>query len=167
MTATIATCPACGKRAGVRIIYGMPSHEVFEAEERGEVAIGGCIVGESDHRCRECGFNWRSEDFKIAVPRPDADWLTIWRFALTYNGYDHHGDRAGDMSNRARDRWEQSGVLPRTLDSARTALFFEQRRYHHFGTDPDAKSERYIRELVGRIGKLSGGSVAGPPDPSP
>jgi len=38
------------------IMYGMPSPEAFEAAQRGEFAIGGCIVqpGNPDWECRSC-----------------------------------------------------------------------------------------------------------------
>jgi len=38
-------CPACGAEAPVRIAYGYPSGEMFEASERGEPALGGCVIG--------------------------------------------------------------------------------------------------------------------------
>ena len=39
------TCPDCGG-TGIRIIYGLPSPELAEAAERGDVALGGCIIGD-------------------------------------------------------------------------------------------------------------------------
>ena len=39
-----ARCPACGALAMVRILYGRPSRQGFEAAERGEVVLGGCVV---------------------------------------------------------------------------------------------------------------------------
>jgi len=59
------------------------------------------------------------------------------------------------------------GVLPGDLDTARAALFFEQRRFHHFGSDPTGNDALYVRTLLGRIAELSGGTVTGPPDPIP
>ena len=41
------TCPECGGK-GVRIVYGLPGPELAEAAERGEVALGGCVIGEDD-----------------------------------------------------------------------------------------------------------------------
>ena len=167
--ASTSICPRCSQPAGIPIEYGMPSYEAFEAEQRGKIVLGGCdIDGEPpDYHCRNCGYEWRSEEVRISVPEPDASWLDIWEFALTYNGYEHHGDRTSRIGNRSLEQWNQTGQVPRTLDSARTALFFEQRRFHHYGTDPDEKHERYIRGLVGRIGKLTGGFVPGPPDAEP
>lgn len=56
-------CPICGTAAPFAIIYGLPEHDLFEQESRGEVALGGCgiIVGESPAwRCRnpECVHEW-------------------------------------------------------------------------------------------------------------
>jgi len=50
-------CPTCGSTDAVRIAYGYPSHQMFEASERGEISLGGCIVGEEspDYECRACG----------------------------------------------------------------------------------------------------------------
>jgi hypothetical protein len=50
-------CPACGSSKIVKIVYGYPSHELFEASERGEVALGGCCVGHGDNTCacKNCG----------------------------------------------------------------------------------------------------------------
>ena len=55
-------CPSCGARAGRPIIWGMPTGEVFEALDSGEidVGIGGCVVSEDDptHVCGSCGHEW-------------------------------------------------------------------------------------------------------------
>ena len=48
------------------IAYGYPSWEMAEAEIRGEVALGGCLVGPEspDFVCRECHapLPWVSQD---------------------------------------------------------------------------------------------------------
>lgn len=105
----------------------------------------------------------------ITVPPADAAWPDIWRFALTYHAYHRLGDseQAAAVGNRHADRWRAQRELPAGIDTARIALFFEQRRYHHFGHDPSGERETYIRALVGHIGELSCGPVAGPPDPLP
>jgi len=40
----------------VPIVFGFPSPQTFEAADRGEVAIGGCLVTGEDptHRCSAC-----------------------------------------------------------------------------------------------------------------
>jgi hypothetical protein len=53
-------CAECGGN-GVRIVYGLPSLDLAEAAERGEVALGGCVIGDDDPnlQCRACGNEWR------------------------------------------------------------------------------------------------------------
>lgn len=49
-------CPACGGKL-LPIVYGLPGPEACEAAERGEIALGGCIVTGDDPRlaCTACG----------------------------------------------------------------------------------------------------------------
>jgi hypothetical protein len=50
-------CPACGSTNTVKILYGMPTHEAFEAAERGEIVLGGCCVSDTNptRHCKDCG----------------------------------------------------------------------------------------------------------------
>ena len=50
-------CPRCGSSNLRPIVRGMPGPELVDAAERGEVVIGGCVVGELDptRRCGGCG----------------------------------------------------------------------------------------------------------------
>lgn len=52
------------------IVYGMPGPELFEAAERGEVLIGGCVITGDDptHGCT-AGHEWKVNPPKLA-PRP-------------------------------------------------------------------------------------------------
>ena len=63
-------CPKCGKNL-IEIIYGMPSSELFEAEERGEVILGGCEVfdDQPEYHCKNCDVDY-SRDLKKAY-KPD------------------------------------------------------------------------------------------------
>ena len=87
------------------------------------------------------------------IPSPDADWHQVCRFALTFNGYDHWGS-FGDCAEIG-DRWAEAyanrQALPDSLTDLRTCLFFEQRRWRHYGWDPDEQAMRYIRALVDAI----------------
>jgi hypothetical protein len=78
------------------------------------------------------------------VPPPEADWEAIWRFADTFNGYKYWGSfkRCAEIANDHRDS---------TLTELRTCLFFEARRFQHFGDEPDGDEEHYIRELLAKI----------------
>ena len=75
-----ATCAWCGTDVLVPIVYGYPDDELFEAGERGEVEIGGCIVEEDapTDACHHCGVRVRgrgSDAEVVAVARP-------WRRAI-------------------------------------------------------------------------------------
>lgn len=61
MNAMRYKCPKCGQMTGVRIIYGLPGVELAEAEERGEIELGGCFVEDNDPNvhCKTCGHEWR------------------------------------------------------------------------------------------------------------
>ncbi|MBQ3476078.1 hypothetical protein IJH26_01030 [Candidatus Saccharibacteria bacterium] len=63
-------CPKYGENL-IEIIYGMPGPELFEAEERGEVILGGCCVSDDDpkYRCKKCDIDY-SRDLKKAF-KPD------------------------------------------------------------------------------------------------
>src|SRR5262245_4737602 len=64
------------------------------------------------------------------IPGPDADWTTIGEFALTFSGYKAWGsfERCAEIANAPRHE---------SLTDLRTCLFFEQRRWHHYGDEPD------------------------------
>ena len=57
-TTTFPPCPACGAADPVPIVYGLPGLDLFEAAERGEVVLGGCLVGSEspEFECRGCGL---------------------------------------------------------------------------------------------------------------
>ena len=57
-------CPKCNNNL-IEIIYGMPSSELFEAEERGEVMLGGCCISDDNpkYHCKNCDIDF-SRDLK-------------------------------------------------------------------------------------------------------
>jgi len=54
---TFPPCPTCGSTDGIRIVYGYPPLELWQAEQRGEIVLGGCVIGPEspDYECRSCG----------------------------------------------------------------------------------------------------------------
>ena len=49
-------CPKCGGKV-VKIVYGMPTPELYEQAERKEVVLGGCCIhedGDPQWACVEC-----------------------------------------------------------------------------------------------------------------
>src|SRR5947207_1055429 len=86
-----------------------------------------------------------NENLSLAdLPEPNADWSLISAFALTFNGYVVHGSfqKCAEIAN---------GRHHETLTDLRTCLFFEQRRWRHFGDAPAADALAYIQSLVEQI----------------
>lgn len=72
------------------------------------------------------------------IPPIGSGWLWVWRFASAYDGYTTVGsfEAIAEIGHRVLATWSANGTVPEDLATLRTALFFEQRRYHHFGSDP-------------------------------
>ncbi len=89
------------------------------------------------------------------LPKNRAEWQTIVRFAYSFDGYDYWGDRekCGEIGNTLRKHYFERRTLDFSVEKLRTALFFEARRYHHFGSAPDKQSMGYIRTIVSEIRK--------------
>ena len=89
------------------------------------------------------------------IPPPDADWDQISAFALTFDGYQAHGsfETCAELANTVADEYSQVGCLSEDLSlrTLRTCLFFEQRRWRHYGEAPDSEAMKYIRELVNAL----------------
>ncbi len=66
LTTTDRPCPACGSTDAARIVYGLPTVETFEEAERGELILGGCVIGPEspEYQCRACGapLPWAAAD---------------------------------------------------------------------------------------------------------
>lgn len=75
------------------------------------------------------------------LPSPAAEWAEIDRFALTFDGYKHWGsfEQCAEIANAKRHD---------TLTDLRTCLFFEQRRWRHFGSAPDEEDMTYIHSVL-------------------
>ena len=73
-----------------------------------------------------------------------APWKTISKFALTFDPAEHDPYHLAPSG--------LSGVTPETsLVLLRAYLFFEQRRWNHFGRPIDEKSLAEVRRLVALI----------------
>lgn len=60
MSINYKKCPKCGSTKVLKILYGMPTHEVFLKAEAGEVKLGGCCITDSDpeYYCKDCHNEW-------------------------------------------------------------------------------------------------------------
>lgn len=64
-------CPKCKSNNVARIEYGLidlnsSSSEFKEKVRKGEVILGGCVVGPENCHCNNCGYEWeyRNENMK-------------------------------------------------------------------------------------------------------
>ena len=82
------------------------------------------------------------------IPGANAGMAEIWRFALTFNGYDYWGsfERCAEIANAPLN-------ASATLTELRTRLFFEQRSYRHMGEEPSEEGRSYLIELLDAMKK--------------
>jgi hypothetical protein len=94
------------------------------------------------------------------LPGPDAPEHDLQAFALTFDGYREFGStqRLAGIANAAIERWRISNDVPTTLDVLRGCLFFEQRRWHHFGESFDDLTMLYIHDLIAAMRHQLGAS---------
>lgn len=55
------SCPKCGSSQGVvPIVYGYPGEELMKKAQKGDVKLGGCIIGENNPNwhCNRCQTDW-------------------------------------------------------------------------------------------------------------
>ena len=74
------------------------------------------------------------------IPAPGSNYYDISEFALAFDGY--------ELPNCAELANSRSA---KTLSELRAVLFFEQRRFRHFGCNPEGKDLEYVRILVQEI----------------
>jgi len=78
------------------------------------------------------------------IPASDAPFEAIEQFGYTFNGFKQLGSFAAcaDIANEPKNN---------TLTELRACLFFEQRRWRHYGYPPNAEAVGYQRGLVEQI----------------
>jgi hypothetical protein len=91
-------------------------------------------------------------------PRRGDSWEAVSDFALSYDGY-RYWDDLHELASGVLQRWTRSRSLPGTLDEVRGCLFYEQRRWHHFGEDPTGRSAEYMWALIDAISARAGRSA--------
>lgn len=78
------------------------------------------------------------------VPLPEAKWGKLAAFALTFEPREmgDYGQKAADLRNVSTNS---------SLVELRAHLYVEQRRWNHFGEEPDAEAMKGLREIVGLV----------------
>ena len=88
-----------------------------------------------------------SDQLKIEdIPRSRADWSEFSAFALRFDpkvlGRIGYGKQVADLNNATKDS---------SINELRAHLFIEQRRWNHFGRDPDYRTTMRLREILDLI----------------
>ena len=62
MSSATSACPVCGA-ATIPVLHGFPLRDDWEREQRGEVVLGGCIIGSTtpDRVCKGEPAHWLRE----------------------------------------------------------------------------------------------------------
>lgn len=100
------------------------------------------------------------------VPASGCTWAAVEELALSYDGYAYWSDVA-ELGNRSLQRWTRDRTVPATLDELRGCLFYEQRRWHHFGEEPHGRGAEYVRALLESIRSHLAPAPAPPELPTP
>ena len=81
------------------------------------------------------------------IPASDASWEEIVPFCHTFDGDFEWGSRTkcAEVANARRYNM---------LTELRTCLFFEQRRWNHYGKRPDGEAMNYVHSLIDAIRKM-------------
>jgi predicted kinase len=68
------SCPVCGGTLWIPIVYGLPGPDLVAAAERGEVALGGCMVetDQPDEVCARCNARATRPTLYVLTGLPGA-----------------------------------------------------------------------------------------------
>jgi hypothetical protein len=90
------------------------------------------------------------------LPLPGSPEQGYHEFALSFDGYRQLGSlkRCARIANGSLERWSQTGDLPTTISELRGCIFFEQRRWHHYGYGFDDATMDYLKALIAKLREL-------------
>jgi hypothetical protein len=91
-----------------------------------------------------------SKLIKDIIPQADASYLEITNFAHTFDGYRYWDsfNKCGDIANKHLEEYSKTKKLSDDLTILRTSLFFEVRRWRHYGCTPDEEELEYLRAII-------------------
>jgi hypothetical protein len=78
------------------------------------------------------------------IPASDANWKKLAAFALTFDPREmgDYGQKAADLNN---------ALANSSLAELRAHLYVEQRRWNHFGKEPEGDTMKKLREIIGLV----------------
>jgi hypothetical protein len=97
------------------------------------------------------------------IPDRGDPWEAVSSFSLSYDGYAYWDD-VSELATRRIRGWTRDRTLPASIDEVRACLFYEQRRWHHFGEEPNGRGALYFWALLDTLRSLvAARSAAEPP----
>jgi hypothetical protein len=102
------------------------------------------------------------------IPDRGDPWDAVSSFSLSYDGYAYWDD-VSELATRRIRAWTRDHTLPNSIDEVRACLFYEQRRWHHFGEDPNGRGAQYVWALLDTLRSLVAARTAldpAPPEPA-
>jgi hypothetical protein len=99
-----------------------------------------------------------------AVPERTDTWDAVSSFSLSYDGYAYWDD-VSELATRSLRSWTRAHTLPGSIDELRACLFFEQRRWHHFGEEPNGRGAQYVWALLDSLRTLVAARTVDGPRP--
>jgi hypothetical protein len=87
------------------------------------------------------------------IPDHGDSWDSVSSFSLSYDGYAYWDDLS-ELATRSIRGWTRDRTLPHSIDEVRACLFYEQRRWHHFGEDPNGRGAQYVWALLDTLRSL-------------
>ncbi len=94
------------------------------------------------------------------IPEHGDSWDAVSSFSLSYDGYAYWDD-VSELATRSIRVWTRDHALPATIDEVRACLFYEQRRWHHFGEDPNGRGAHYVWALLDTLRSLVAAQTVG------
>jgi hypothetical protein len=93
--------------------------------------------------CDEWLEAMETKEMWICPPEDAKNLDSIWHYALTVDGYEftkeHFGRECGDIANERLQKYKETKKWDGSFQELRCCLFFEQRRWRHFGYDPEGE----------------------------
>jgi hypothetical protein len=60
-------CPHCQSDAGLQIVYGPPTADLFLEARQGKLVLGGKPLGRDNRHCSDCGYDWKDAQTSLIV----------------------------------------------------------------------------------------------------
>ncbi|WP_240421811.1 hypothetical protein [Paenibacillus periandrae] len=138
-------------------IYVSDSEKVFEVVRK---RLMSCYMEKHYHNSIKLEYiqpiiQISNDNITLAdIPKPNASWERINRFALSFNGYQEFGsfDAVVKIDDIVNDKYKETGDFSLcSITELRTSLFLIQRGCTHRGDQPEGEHLSFVQELIEEI----------------